>query len=392
MEDCEIAVSGAGSVGAALALGLARLGLGVTLIESRSRGVFGKDRRRFVLSELSAQWLGQIGVWNEMQGSLKPIHSIRVDEPGTRPVHFEAREIGLPTLGYAVDAAQLARAFERAIRSEPGIRLLEGARIRRMGPGEPRGSMEIESGSGTTAIPAPRLLVVAEGQVSSFLDEQGFNIRTRDSGQSALVIRLQGLTGVTQDRVSERLGPEGLLALLPESASEATLTWTLRRDRAETFLANPPAEQCLTLSRLLDLPAEGLGLIEAPTRFDLIRRHIDPPYREGILVIGQAAHSVAPFAAQGMNLAWRDARILVTRLSEARQAGCDFGSAEWLKGYWQGRRSDHRRVGQLTESLPRLFESRSPFVRRARRSGWQVVRTVPLLRRAILRFGLGWNP
>ncbi|EQD51343.1 ubiquinone biosynthesis hydroxylase, UbiH/UbiF/VisC/COQ6, partial [mine drainage metagenome] len=118
---------------------------------------------------------------------------------------------------------------------------------------------------------------------------------------------------------------------------------------------------------------------------------VEPPYQAGILVIGQAAHRIAPFAAQGMNLAWRDARSLVAELVRAEEAKIDFGSIEWLQGYWRGRRADHRRVRHFTEQLPRLFESRDPLARWMRRSGWRMVRMAPSVRRTILRFGLGWR-
>ncbi len=363
----------------------------MTLIEVRKGGVPLQDRRRFVLSELSAQWLGQIGVWDGLSEGVQPIHSIRVDEPGGCPVDFEAREIDLPTLGYAVDAGTLARAFERAIRGEPRIRFLEGARIRHLDSARPVPSLEIELDTGATLTLATRLVVVAEGQASSFLEAQGFNICTRDSGRSALVIRLEGLSGVSPDRVFERLGAEGLLALLPESSREATLTWTLRNDRADDFLAQAPVRQRMELARLLGLPPGGLDWSEHPSRFDLVRRAVDPPYHAGILVIGQAAHRIAPFAAQGMNLAWRDARALVTGLIRAEETGIDFGSVAWLANYWRGRRPDHRRVSHLTEHLPRLFEPRDPLTRWVRRSGWCIIGMAPSVRRTILRFGLGWS-
>ena len=389
--DTRVVVSGAGSVGSALALGLARQGIEVTLIESRRMGEPGRDRRRFVLSELSAQWLGRIGVTEALWPAVQPIHAIRVDEPGAPPVEFRAEEIGLPTLGYAVDASLLAQAFEHAVRKEPRIQLLDGARIRQRDDTHPVPSLEIERDSGATLTLSPRLLVVAEGQVSSLLERQGFRIRTRDSGQAALVIRLLGLSRVIPDQVSERLGPEGLLALLPESSSEATLTWTLGKDQADHFLAQPPVAQRHQVAHLLGWPPGTLDWREEPVRFDLIRHVVDPPYQAGIVVIGQAAHRIAPFAAQGMNLAFRDARSLIAALVEAEETGTDYGSYAWLEAYWRERRADHRRVSHLTEELPRLFALANPLARLARRSGWRLIQKVPSIRRSILRFGLGWR-
>lgn len=387
-----IVISGAGPVGAALALGLAQTGWAVTLIESRRLGEGRGDRRRFVLSDLSAQWLARIGVWGALAGGTQVLHSIRVEEPGCPPVDFEARAIDLPTFGYAVDAGVLAQAFAAAIRGEPRIRLLEGVHIEQVTRTGITSHLEIARDDGKAIGLATRLLVIAEGQIPPWLAACGLRIRTRPSGRVALVIRLRGLPPLRPDRVLERLGPDGLLALLPESPDRATLTWTLPQDAAERFLAQPQPSQREEVARLLGWPSETLDWSEDPGCFDLIRHAVTPPYQAGLLVIGQAAHRVAPFAAQGMNLSWRDTRSLIEALAQADQAESDFSTAEWLASWWQTRRHDHRRVEHLTEDLPLLFAPRAQPARWVRRAGWHLLRHAPPLRRSILRYGLGWNP
>ncbi|MCI0407861.1 MAG: FAD-dependent monooxygenase, partial [Acidobacteria bacterium] len=72
-------------------------------------------------------------------------------------------------------------------------------------------------------------------------------------------------------------------------------------------------------------------------------------------IIGNAAHTIHPNAAQGLNLGLRDVVTLAELLIEASRAGTDLGGAEVLSRYSAWRRRDHIETMGLSHGLAQLF-------------------------------------
>jgi 2-octaprenyl-6-methoxyphenol hydroxylase len=107
-----------------------------------------------------------------------------------------------------------------------------------------------------------------------------------------------------------------------------------------------------------------------------------------VALIGNAAQTLHPVAAQGLNLGIRDACGLARALATAS----DPGSAEALRAYAHGRRGDSRAVIGFTHGLVYLFENHHPLARQARALGMNLLDILPPLRKRLaghLVFGLG---
>ncbi len=384
-------ISGAGSVGSALALAAARAGVPVTLIEKRKEEGGRRDPRLFALSEPSWRWLGEIGVLNHLGVRASPIREILVEEPGHPPVRLDALDVDLPVLGYTVWASQLEDAFGRAVRSEPGIRFLPGTQIESLVAGRGGADCRLQTPQGAGRLIAP-LVVIAEGRPPGWA--LGFGMRSveEDTGRTALVIPLATRLRPVFAQAYEQLAGDSLLAILPAATARSVVTWTLPRAAARRFIEAPPAGRRGELARRIGCNPEAIVWDGDPASFDLLTRRVDPPCADRVLLIGNAAHSIVPFAAQGLNLALRDARHLVSAFVSSRTAGQDWGSREWTARFWTGRARDHRRVDGLTVGLPRLFALKDPLSRLIRSGGWAVVARSPGIQRRILMRGLGWNP
>src|SRR6185503_13116931 len=99
----DIAVMGAGPVGATLAALCANSGLSIALFEARPGPA--RDRRTLALSHASRELLERVRAW---PGSATPITSIHISQKGGpgRTV-ISAAEQGLPALGYTLSYADL---------------------------------------------------------------------------------------------------------------------------------------------------------------------------------------------------------------------------------------------------------------------------------------------
>ena len=125
MNTCDVAIVGAGSVGAAAALAFARAGRRVALIDPRPvAGPEGGtplapddwDARVFALSPASMQLLQSLGVWERLDAQrLAPVHDMRLfhDQDGgdaQESLRLEAFQGNIETLAtIAVDAVRWPR-------------------------------------------------------------------------------------------------------------------------------------------------------------------------------------------------------------------------------------------------------------------------------------------
>ena len=109
------------------------------------------------------------------------------------------------------------------------------------------------------------------------------------------------------------------------------------------------------------------------------------------LLIGNAGHALHPAAAQGFNLAIRDALVFAAMLRERRAADPDFdpGDADLLAAWAEARRPDQHRVANFTDAIVRVFSNRVPGLGAARAAGLFGLSLAPGLRDDMARRSMG---
>ncbi len=108
MEHCDIAIVGAGMVGAATACLLAAQGLSIRVIETRLPGPYAPEQplelRVSALTQASVALLEQAGAWHHLQQMrLCPYRRLETWELDGCVTRFDAASLGLPQLGYIIE-------------------------------------------------------------------------------------------------------------------------------------------------------------------------------------------------------------------------------------------------------------------------------------------------
>src|SRR6185436_13169505 len=119
----DIAVIGAGPVGATLPALCADSGLSIALFEARPEPA--RDRRTLALSHASRELLDRVRAWPAASTAIESIHISQKGGPGRTLI--TAREQGLPALGHTLGYAQLQAALEARLASS-SIALHRGER------------------------------------------------------------------------------------------------------------------------------------------------------------------------------------------------------------------------------------------------------------------------
>lgn len=342
MDRCDVAIVGAGPVGAALAAMLAPSGLSVRVLEAREAPA--GDARTLALSHASRELIEQAGAWpSEGVTPIADIHVSQKSGPGR--VVIGAAEQGLEALGYTVAYRDLEGALHARL-SELGARIDWGARCE---------AIELDDGHATLGIAGgarvrSRLLVLADGGANA-RRIPGLAYSDKDYGQSAVTgpVRTDRPHG---GRAYERFTPRGPVALLPV-ADRYALVWTAAPAEAARLLA---LEEAAFLAELQAHFGDRAGRFVAAgprASFPLLLRTVNSRVALRTAIVGNAAQAMHPIAGQGLNIGLRDAAALGRVVTGAGDA--DPGSTVTLDSYRAARRRDAGRGVAFTDLLVDVF-------------------------------------
>src|SRR5262245_34111388 len=124
----DVAIIGAGPVGAGLAAALCASPLKVALLDRSPPRVPGIewDARIYTVSPSSIAFLERLGAWQEIDSSrVTPVRSMRIfGDDGVAELDFSAYEAGVAELAATVEAGRLAHALWARLEREPRLALL----------------------------------------------------------------------------------------------------------------------------------------------------------------------------------------------------------------------------------------------------------------------------
>jgi 2-octaprenylphenol hydroxylase len=123
------------------------------------------------------------------------------------------------------------------------------------------------------------------------------------------------------------------------------------------------------LNRVLPSNMPSVEAIGRRGIFPLRQCHAVDYVRQGVALVGDAAHSIHPLAGQGINLGLKDVSVLVEELGRAWQQGTSLGSESTLRRYQRRRKTDNLLMMSAMEAFKRGFGSTHPAIRVARNMG-----------------------
>lgn len=382
-EHCEIVIVGGGPVGALAALRLARAGRDVTLIEARAQQAPLHDARALALSWYSREQLAAVGAWPDSLPCtvIDRVHVSQQD--GFGRTLLQPEDLDLPHLGVVVDYPALTAALGDAL-AGAGVRVLWQTRVSSVRSLSRYATLQLTAADGSEALLTSRLVVLAEGgALAETLP--GIRRHVHDYQQSALLAMLSP-EQPHRHTAYERFSARGPFALLPHG-EQMMLVWTRSHEDAQRLQQDGDA----LLAELQQAFGDRLGRFSAVGEravFPLALRQLNRVSSGRVVMIGNAAQTMHPVAAQGFNLGLRDA----VGLSEILAGAADPGDAAVLRRYGAARRIDSHAVVGFTHGLIRLFDGQHGVVRALRGLGMGGIDVLPPLRKAFashLVFGVG---
>ena len=381
-----IVIVGGGLVGSSLALALDRAGIECLLVEAAAPRPAGAqaETRNLALARATVNGLRTIGLWSFLAASAQPITRIRVSRAGAfGSVQLDAAEAGVDALGWTVPARVLGDVLEEALKAASHVNRMPEARLVGMGADPAGYALSLETSAGSRDVRAG-LLVGADGTNSSVRAMLGIQAHVHDYRQSLIVgeVRCARQLG---GGASERFTAAGPVALLPLPEFRAGLVLGVATEHVGQVMALDDRDFLAYAQARLGWQAGRLVASGARQAWPIRRVLSSALTAPRAVLVGNAAQTVHPVAAQGFNLGLRDALTLAELLVRSN----DLGAAALLDAYASRRADDRVGVLRMTHALATLACG-SGF------SGLQSLALMamdglPLVRRRLLRHGMGWR-
>ena len=379
----DVVIVGAGLVGQAIAAALqmqqqrqnSRNSLSIVLVDpagieapALAQSLSDYDLRVSALTAQTQQLLQDVGAWPHIPPeALSPYTEMNVwDAEGTGAVHFSAADLQVANLGHIVENRHTLWALNQAL-TNSSVEFIHQP-VRYLDNRDDVGYTPVVLENGDTLL--AQLVIGADGALSRVRQWAGLPTREWDYEHHAIVASVECQRPLAAT-AWQRFRPQGPLAFLPLANNPhfASIVWSTTPQEAEQLLALDDDAFNLALEQAF----EGrLGKIITSSKrmaFPLRQRHAKDYWCDGVVLAGDAAHSIHPLAGQGVNLGFKDAAVLAEELVRGFNKGLDLGSAAVLARYQRRRQADNLITMAAMQGFKELFAADAPVLRLLRNEG-----------------------
>ncbi|WP_394147616.1 FAD-dependent oxidoreductase [Shewanella atlantica] len=385
----DVVIVGGGMVGAASALGLAQLGLKVAVVEAFEPTPYSSEQpvdiRVSAVSLASEQLLERLGALKRLSSMRRaPYLGLETWELDGFITRFHAQQVGVSHLGHIVENRLIQLALWEQFDSYDNIELLCPAKVKLFTRHEEGVRVTLDNGVTLDS----RLLVGADGANSQVRSWAGIGLTGWDYAQSAMLINIR--TDCPQQDVTwQQFTPQGPRSLLPLPGNNASLVWYDDASRIAqlTQLSNTALAQQIKLHfpDRLDRKFEVLQ----KGSFKLTRRHAQSYYRDNLVILGDAAHTINPLAGQGVNIGFKDVDALISTVSQAMSKGEPWWEEAALRSYQQSRYKDNQLMMSAMDLFYAGFSNELLPLKLLRNAALKIADIDSPVKKYVLKYALG---
>ena len=266
-----------------------------------------EDPRLIALNYSSYRLFQNLNIWQKLAAYAAPIEEVHVSHRGHFGItRLAAAEFKLPYLGYVAPAKHINDALYDSLQN---VTVIRPATLKNLIQNPDNVTLEIETDQGIKEI-IGKIIIGADGTYSTVRDLLKIPTEQVDYQQTAIVT-ITELQRSHHHIAYERFLNNGAIAMLPLTGNRAATIWTDGNDtisqlmqlNEEDFLTQLQKQFGYRLGRLKNIGKRHiypLKMIQAKTQI-----------QQRVILMGNAAHTLSPIAAQGLNLALYEVASLV---------------------------------------------------------------------------------
>lgn len=354
----DVVIVGGGMVGATVALGLGQQEMSVLLLEKQAidsawQADSAYQVRVSALTRASEKILRNLGAWQGVESRrFHPFTAMHVwDEITPGEVHFSAKDMGEPNLGYTVENNVIQVALWDQVEACENITVLLNHRLESLRLENDQAWLVLE-GIGEIQT---ELLVGADGAMSQVRELAYIGLDTHDYEQCAVVGCVKTELS-SEDTCWQRYTQNGPFAYLSMGENVSSIAWYLPMEKMQWALTLSDVDFAAEISKASDYRLGSVIEVAERGAFPLVRRHAEHYVKPNLALVGDAAHTIHPQAGQGVNLGLLDAAALIETVLDARAQNKPWGRYSILRKYERWRRGDNALVQRSMEAFDWLFK------------------------------------
>lgn len=384
----DIIVIGGGMVGAACTAGLGSMGLNVQIIEKNPLPQFQTenpyDLRISAISLASVRLLQQLNSWQYIEKMrVCPYRALETWEFEGFSTLFHCEELGYSELGYMVENNVIQLGLWNAFSDFDNVQSTIGTKLQNLERKDDKWYVTLDNGE---CYSAP-LIVAADGANSQIRQQVGIAMTGWQYRQDCLLILVE--TELPQQDITwQQFFSSGPRAFLPLKGNQACLVWYDNPEKIQQLQQLSQEKLAQTIEQAF--PSR-LGKIKVKNSgsFPLTRQHARKYFHQGIVLVGDAAHTINPLAGQGVNLGFKDVKALLQVIQSAVQNQQDFSSDEVLKQYQDLRQKDNLLMQSSMDLFYKSFKTELLPIKVMRNLALFFVEKTPIVKKQALRYALG---
>lgn len=372
----DLIIIGGGMVGGALASALRHHDdYRIALIDAASLQP-SNDERLIALNDSSVSLFENIGLQTMIKKCGTPIKKIHVSHRGCfGATRIDATTVGLQTLGCVIPAKDINAAIDETLLSAKNLTLIRPATLESLTQTTDGVTVTVKTREGVQTY-STKKLIGADGSYSTVRQSLAIPVEEFDYQQSALVT-VTKLSRSHEHVAYERFQTTGAIAMLPLGESSVATIWTDLTESIHALMALSDEKFLVELQKKFGYRLGRLQSIGKRSIYPLKMVISQAQIKNNIALIGNAAHTLHPIAAQGFNLALFEVAVLV-------EHALDFSSDVLQQSFKQKRFSR-----ELSHRLSLLFASDFFLMSMARQWGMMGFDLSGLAKKLFMNASLG---
>ncbi|OEF10034.1 2-octaprenyl-3-methyl-6-methoxy-1,4-benzoquinol hydroxylase [Aliivibrio logei 5S-186] len=383
MKEYDFAIVGGGMVGAAAAIGLAKLGYLVAIIEHKEPSPYDNkqpmDIRVSAISQSSVDLLEKLGAWESIKEMrVCPYKRLETWEHPECRTRFHSDALNMDQLGFIVENRLIQLGLWQTFSCYDNLHVITPTKITDLEFFSDHNELTLENGDKIKA----KWVLGADGANSYVRQKTNIGITAWDYRQHCMLINIE-TEQPQQDITWQWFTPSGPRSFLPLQGNKGSLVWYDSPKRIKQLCAMNSTQ--LENEIKAYFPKElGEFTVEQYGSFPLTRRHAQKYVAHHCVLLGDAAHTINPLAGQGVNLGFKDIKVL---LEEVEKKGLNTDRA--LKMYESRRKIDNLAMQSSMDLFYTLFSNSLPPVKLLRNIGLKLADSSGKLKTQALKYALG---